>query len=65
MEKTKGMSDFDEESGVLEKHRKLAESIEMIYSSQSLLKSVLNLPPDLHELPGMLKIHTYTQFKGV
>jgi hypothetical protein len=50
--KTSHLPEYDSDSGVLEKHRKLAESIEMIYSSQSLLKSVLNLPPDLHDQPG-------------
>lgn len=50
-DKISSMSDFDTETGVLRKQRKLAECIEMIFLSQALLKSVLNLPPDLHEQP--------------
>ena len=45
-------SDFNPDTRVLGRQRKLAECIEMIYLSQALLKSVLNLPPDLHEQPG-------------
>ena len=55
-DKISSMSDFDTETGVLRKQRKLAECIEMIFLSQALLKSVLNLPPDLHEQPGRWKI---------
>ena len=51
-DKISAMRDFDPETGVLSKQRKLAECIEMIFLSQALLKSVLNLPPDLHEQPG-------------
>ena len=52
MSETSKMPEYDAEGGVLQKHRKLAESLEMIVSSQSMLKSVLNLPPDLHDQPG-------------
>ena len=51
-EKLSGMGDFDPDTRVLLRQRKLAECIEMIFLSQALLKSVLNLPPDLHEQPG-------------
>ena len=51
-DKLSGKSDFDPDTRVLGRQRKLAECIEMIFLSQALLKSVLNLPPDLHEQPG-------------
>lgn len=55
--KISAISDFDPDTRVLGRQRKLAECIEMIFLSQALLKSVLNLPPDLHEQPGERRIN--------
>ena len=41
--------DFNPDSKTLERQRKLAEYVEMIYSAQAIHKSVLNLPPGFHE----------------
>ena len=43
-EQTKQMDDYDPQTGVLGRHRQLAEIVEMIQSAQAIHKSVLNLP---------------------
>lgn len=45
--------DYYPESKTMERQRKLAEYVEMIYSAQAIHKSVLNLPPGFHEDPAL------------
>jgi hypothetical protein len=45
-----GLEDFDLDTGVTAKQRRLAEIMEMILAAQAIHKSVLNLPHDLHQV---------------